>query len=726
MTPLTGVQLSLSLLKDDDDVAKKLDPHHMELLTTAATSSELLIRICRSAFESLRFQNPDTQSASDAFFNSGSIDALPVTKMDELIKSLHMLMEPIPKKVPLVIRMSSSVPPMILSDDLKLFRSALNFLSSAATRTHHGGIQLRIYPRKGNAELVFECEDTGDDIPVEMYQYLYQPSGSEDGNLRMCLSSVASLISSLDGEYGFRPRVDTESSGINPAGLNRYRSGSVFWFSIPLFAPDSLGAGKSGDQKLPPIVSRPFSSGSPRIMVPKDPIIPRVNSIQSVSSLGKGVKLSIAVGDVLQADAVANSCFRDVYETTPLPTADAEDRDVNVFPSIPENIELHHNENNSDPFRMDTSDSICYVPSSTVAAHGSTTEMTAHLNPASSAVGTMHSSSERIRQALVIDDSLVIRKSLAMAFRKLGYEATMASNGLEGLNQMKESQFDLVLCDFLMPVMDGFDCVKQYREWEKVHRPTGKQLIIGISAHANNDVAKQGLLAGMDNFLPKPISIKTLTDISDSDAARSRCNQLNELFHPVELKKSEKHHASEPLQEASKHKSNGLRRKESDNDSRSSDDDVNGLSVKRPRRGSSSKVTEPICLMATDRPSTSSSDVLARLDSAGWKVVVVHDGFDSLRLLKMRNWDLVLVDDELTGLDGTECVTMFRKWESENRVNRQKNIFLVSEIDIPSPFDRTAIVQAPSCFDSVIRKPIIWTDLDHLLMSGSRDMSIVQ
>lgn len=58
----------------------------------------------------------------------------------------------------------------------------------------------------------------------------------------------------------------------------------------------------------------------------------------------------------------------------------------------------------------------------------------------------------RQKRALVIEDSLVVRKSLARALSKLGFDVEQAVNGLEGLRFLKEITFDIVLCDFLMPV----------------------------------------------------------------------------------------------------------------------------------------------------------------------------------------------------------------------------------------------------------------------------------
>ena len=65
--------------------------------------------------------------------------------------------------------------------------------------------------------------------------------------------------------------------------------------------------------------------------------------------------------------------------------------------------------------------------------------------------------SPRRRHALIVDDSLVIRKSLERALNKLGFEVSLAVDGMEGLEKLKETMYDIVLCDFLMPVMDGME-----------------------------------------------------------------------------------------------------------------------------------------------------------------------------------------------------------------------------------------------------------------------------
>ncbi len=83
---------------------------------------------------------------------------------------------------------------------------------------------------------------------------------------------------------------------------------------------------------------------------------------------------------------------------------------------------------------------------------------------------------KRRKCALIIDDSTTIRKVFHRALSNLGYEVYQAENGLKGLEELKITIYDVVLCDFLMPIMDGVDCVQQYRAWEQTNRQWANQV----------------------------------------------------------------------------------------------------------------------------------------------------------------------------------------------------------------------------------------------------------
>ena len=78
---------------------------------------------------------------------------------------------------------------------------------------------------------------------------------------------------------------------------------------------------------------------------------------------------------------------------------------------------------------------------------------------------------------LLVDDLLSILLQYTRLLQREGMVVVTARNGLEGLEQLKKGSFDCCFCDIHMPKMDGLQCVKLYREWEKQNRP-GKLLPI--------------------------------------------------------------------------------------------------------------------------------------------------------------------------------------------------------------------------------------------------------
>lgn len=713
MTPLTGVQLSLSLLKDDELVCRTLGVQQMELLSTAANCSDLMLRICQTSIDTLR---EECAAINVAQPTSQDCNSVPIARMSELVKSLAMIMEPIPKTVPMILSLDESVPPSILSDDLKLFRSALNLLSHAIQRTTLGMVWLRIFCTEEKSKLVFECADTGPDIPVEHYQYLYKPSQCPQGDVKVGLSSLASLVDSLGGEYGFSP-LGMHTDGRREA---RRKHGSIFWFSVPLC--ETEGAGMEGDQdkamavlpsvkrmrnRKPGVAKEPIipdfprtSSGAFIYRVNSGAVIGRSGSANSVSSNSGRFRFGVHREDPFHSGSLHNGRFCD-------PPGSSTNAAVGM-------VDQGEASNKRKPAAIPSRISLPKQPDVQVDDEDEEED-------------PKHAAGRK-RRALVIEDSLVVRKSLARALDKLGYEVTQAPNGLEGLKCLKEKLFDLTLCDFLMPVMDGMDCVKQFRGWEKTNRPWFSAWIVGISAHANANDGGQGIIAGMDDFKPKPVSIKDLGVIQASEPVVERTRKLDQL--EASIRSSENpNDRSDALTTVSMDQdlSEGRKRPEAEMVRSDRSSPIGGRVAKRVRTSSdevdqtqSLEVSSnPVCLMATDKPSRRTNEVLLMMERDGWKVVVVNDGREAVRLLKMRNWDAVLIEDELPLMNGASCVESFRRWEEENRVNRQLNTFLVCSENVPSPSDATAVVLPPTGFDGILNRPLVWRDLDYLLKKNT-------
>ena len=109
-------------------------------------------------------------------------------------------------------------------------------------------------------------------------------------------------------------------------------------------------------------------------------------------------------------------------------------------------------------------------------------------------------------QILVIDDRWENRSVIANLLKPLGFDVIEASNGQEGLKSAIARSPDLILTDLIMPVMDGFEMMRQLRQL-----PSFKHLpLIASSARVFESDQKKSREAGADDFLPRPVQTETL------------------------------------------------------------------------------------------------------------------------------------------------------------------------------------------------------------------------
>jgi two-component system, response regulator FlrC len=104
---------------------------------------------------------------------------------------------------------------------------------------------------------------------------------------------------------------------------------------------------------------------------------------------------------------------------------------------------------------------------------------------------------------LVVEDDTIIRTSVSDTLRKAGYDATEARDGEEAFQLLEQLQFDLVICDFIIPKIHGFKLVELIRsKWP--HLP-----ILLMTGYVSANSAKT-ILQGMAEFIEKPIDPEIL------------------------------------------------------------------------------------------------------------------------------------------------------------------------------------------------------------------------
>lgn len=111
---------------------------------------------------------------------------------------------------------------------------------------------------------------------------------------------------------------------------------------------------------------------------------------------------------------------------------------------------------------------------------------------------------------LVVEDHLINQKVCEAILKKLGCQFIFANNGKEAIETLEKQEFDMVLMDCQMPVMDGYEATRLIR---KSNQGFATIPIIALTANALSGDRTRCLEAGMDDFLSKPFHIQGLRKI---------------------------------------------------------------------------------------------------------------------------------------------------------------------------------------------------------------------
>jgi len=612
LTPLTGMGLSLSLARESNNVREIHD-----LISSSQVCCEMISMIIHrsmSLFQSDKadpgivggMKNLSTSDTSETGSDSGdpqrpNIPLARVSLINVFHSRVRTIMDAYPKCVPLKVTIDSSLPEFVVSDEVVLYQSTLNYLTNACkicgkSSSKEDFIELRVgkkvTPATNSSWIQVECIDCGPGVAVEDYHQLFVPFSSINKSTLngsgLGLYSVAAHTKSMSGKYGCRKRDDD-------------KSGAVFWFTLPLIQYDEEKHA-SLDPEQDDASIRGFRSFSNRI---------------------------------------------------------GFDGPVNV---------PYESKGND----TDRSSSICSKKGSG---------------------GGSRSSSERLprrKNALVIDDSVTVRKPISRALMKEDFDVDTAEDGLKGLEMMKRTPYDVVFCDFLMPVLDGIDCVKQFRRWEKTHRRGFTQFIIGISANASIADSQVGLDVGMNMFQKKPISLAHLKKLANSP----------EVIECRESKKNFRYQSSEGGSVASG---------SSGSVTKSGTGRIQAGCIDCSDQFKEADYATKTALVVDDMVSTAKL-IRKAIEQRGWDVTMARDGSEALEKLKAKCYTVVLMDNQMPVMSGRDCISTFRDWETKNGRPRTKNIFLMTASGQVSDSDKML-------FGGVLVKPVKLSYLHALLDS---------
>ncbi len=105
---------------------------------------------------------------------------------------------------------------------------------------------------------------------------------------------------------------------------------------------------------------------------------------------------------------------------------------------------------------------------------------------------------------LVIDDERSIRNTLKDILEYEKYEVDLAEDGKKGIEKVKQTEYDIILCDIKMPGLDGIEVL------EELHPMAPDTPVVMISGHGNIDTAVESIKKGAYDFIEKPLDLNRL------------------------------------------------------------------------------------------------------------------------------------------------------------------------------------------------------------------------
>ncbi len=492
-TPMNGV-LGLTELALDTELTSEQREH----LTGVKTSAESLLTVINDILDFSRIEARKLSLEHLEFDLRKSLDAT--------MKAFGFHSDK--KGLELVYNSDPELPATVLGDPVRLRQILTNLIGNALKFTTHGEVVVNVRKLSrsgGEITLQFSVSDTGIGIPQDKQQGIFDAFAQADSSASRQFGGTGlglTIASQLVAMMGGRIWVESEVG-----------KGSTFHFTARLGLVDR-------PQQQPARASVAVLQELP-VLVADDNATNRRVLRQVLGNWGMAPHLSedgsAALASLQQARA-AGTPYRLVIVDAQMPGTDGftlvrrikEDSGLASTPIII----LTSAARGGDAARCREVGASAYL----TKPAGECELLEAVLRLLAAKEGeteqreliTVHSLREARRSLhiLVVEDNPVNQRVALRLVEKQGHTAGMAATGREALAALTKERFDLLLMDVQMPDMDGFEATRRIRANE---RTTGGHLpIIAMTAHAMQGDRERCMAAGMDGYVPKPVSMKEL------------------------------------------------------------------------------------------------------------------------------------------------------------------------------------------------------------------------
>lgn len=490
-TPMNGVIGMTSLLLQSD-----LTPAQRDYVQTIETSGDSLLNIINEILDFSKIESGNIVLELSSFDLRKCIEDvldLMATKIFE-------------KRLEIIYFIAPEISNYIYGDGFRLRQVLVNLLNNAIKFTESGEILVRVKVKErveNSVILVFSIKDTGIGIPSDKLETLFNPFTQVDasttrkyGGSGLGLAISAKLVELMEGD------ISVESA---------LGEGSTFYFTIKTnYVDEPENAFNAVDQLL--------QLKSKRVLIVDDNAT-NCRILQEQLKCWNIETVTVATGYEALTFLDNKSNFDAAILDMQMPEMDGEMLAHEIRKRVTK-AQMPLIMLTSIGFNLQTQEVqqlFSYYLNKPVK-HSRLAEILLSVFNSGQNAETKKSDNELVMNSistkypfeiLIAEDNIINQKLIRKLFEVLGYKTDLVANGHEAVNALKAKSYHLVFMDIQMPEMDGYEASKLIIERWGSNAP----VIIAMTANAMQGDKEKYLLAGMNDYISKPLRLQDLINM---------------------------------------------------------------------------------------------------------------------------------------------------------------------------------------------------------------------